>query len=137
MPAADIVKALDNDITDCRMLFDDNPLPLLMVKVSKTEQKRGFYFRDLLLGAEALSSGIIFFYDAEIDLDDLSLLAWKAFNNVDPQRDIIIKGNIALVDATKKTELDGHFRPWPDDLVNTPEIIERVNARWQEYGIPL
>jgi len=137
MLPVNIVKALDSDIADCRVLFDDTPLPLLMVKVRKTEQKRGIYFRDLLLDAEALSFGIIFFYDAEIDLEDLSLLAWKAFNNVDPQRDITIRKNVALVDATKKTELDGHFRPWPDDLVNTHEIVERVNARWQEYGIPL
>jgi 4-hydroxy-3-polyprenylbenzoate decarboxylase len=131
------VKVLDEDITDCRLLFPDTPIPLLIVKIIKTSQKRGTYFRELLLDAAATYSGIIIFYDADIDLDDPSLLAWKAFNNVDPQRDITLKENFALVDATKKTVLDGHFRPWPDDLVNTAEIKQRVNARWQEYGIPL
>lgn len=131
------IKALDEDIADCRLLFGDLPLPLLIVKISKTKQKRSAYFRDLFLGTETLLPGIIIFYDADIDLEDYSLLAWKAFNNVDPQRDVSIRNNFALVDATNKTDLDGHLRPWPDDLVNTDAIKRRVDARWQEYGIPL
>lgn len=132
----EIVKALDEDIADCRLLFGDNPLPLIIVTIIKTKHKRSAYFRDLILDMAAFIPGVVIFYDGEVDVDDYASLAWRTFNNVDPQRDIIINDHYAFVDATKKTNMDGHLRPWPDELSNTAEIIRLVDARWQEYGIP-
>jgi 4-hydroxy-3-polyprenylbenzoate decarboxylase len=45
------------------------------------------------------------------------LLLWKVFNNVDPQRDIIIKNGRTLINACKKGIADGHLREWPEDLI--------------------
>ena len=33
--------------------------------------------------------------------------------------------------------MDGHTRPWPDDVVMSPEIKALVDRRWREYGIEL
>ncbi|HUX13439.1 MAG TPA: menaquinone biosynthesis decarboxylase [Spirochaetia bacterium] len=88
--------------------------------------------------------------DQNVDPQDLSTVAWKVFNNIDPARDLeIVTGPLdALdhasplphfghklgVDATKKLPAEGHAREWPDDIVMNREIRERVDARWNEYG---
>jgi 4-hydroxy-3-polyprenylbenzoate decarboxylase len=40
-----------------------------------------------------------------------------------------------LIDATQKGQEDGHHRPWPEDIVMSPEIVERVQQRAGELGI--
>jgi 3-polyprenyl-4-hydroxybenzoate decarboxylase len=29
---------------------------------------------------------------------------------------------------------EGHPRPWPERILMTPEVREKVNRRWAEYG---
>ncbi len=88
--------------------------------------------------------------DQNVDPQDLSTVAWKVFNNIDPVRDLeIVTGPLdALdhasplphfghklgVDATKKLPAEGHPREWPEDIEMNREIRERVDARWNEYG---
>ncbi len=74
-------------------------------------------------------------YDAQIDLRDASLILWKIFNNVDPKRDIIRSEGRVVIDATKKGPEDGHHRPWPDDIVMDPAVVERVKRRASELGV--
>ena len=78
---------------------------------------------------------IVILYDDSIDLRDPSLTLWKVFNNVDTKRDLIRKGNRMVIDATKKGPEDEHHRPWPDDIVMDPAIVERVELRANELGI--
>lgn len=80
--------------------------------------------------------------DGWIDPDQLSTVAWKIFNNIDPRRDIIIRtrsdGSLSVgIDATKKGAQDGHMRPWPDDIAMSPEVVRMVDERWPLYGIHL
>jgi 4-hydroxy-3-polyprenylbenzoate decarboxylase len=77
--------------------------------------------------------------DPWIDTSDLSTVAWKVFNNIDPKRDLCIctraDGKLFIgVDATKKGPADGLQRPWPDDIVMSDAIIAKVNERWHSYG---
>jgi 4-hydroxy-3-polyprenylbenzoate decarboxylase len=78
---------------------------------------------------------ILVLHDAPLDLTDASLVLWKVFNNVDPKRDIIRRGNRAVMDATKKGPEDGHLRAWPDDIVMDPAIVGKVQLRSEELGI--
>ena len=89
--------------------------------------------------------------DEDIDPHDLSLVAWKVFNNIDAGRDLVVTegpldaldhasprplyGHKLGIDATKKTPLDGHTRAWPDDIVMDDATRERVTRRWKEYGL--
>ncbi len=89
----------------------------------------------LLNHPQLVPFSIVVLYDDGIDLSDGSLVLWKVFNNVDPKRDIIrIQGRM-LIDATKKGPEDDHQRPWPDDIVMSPDIVERVRRRAPELGI--
>lgn len=89
--------------------------------------------------------------DEEVDVQDMSTVMWKVFNNIDGKRDITISegpldaldhasntphfGSRVGVDATRKWPSEGHTREWPEDIEMSSEIKELVKKRWKEYGI--
>jgi 4-hydroxy-3-polyprenylbenzoate decarboxylase len=95
---------------------------------------------------EALATGdaanglkLIIAVDATVDVDDLAHVAFRTFGNTDPYRDAVrpSEPERALgIDATTKDAGDGYLRDWPADIVMTEEIKQRVDERWDEYGIP-
>ncbi|MER3544093.1 MAG: menaquinone biosynthesis decarboxylase [Chloroflexota bacterium] len=102
------------------------------------------------LGLMMLAKAIIV-VDADVNVHNLSEVAWRVTNNIDAGRDcIIVEGPVdALdhaaprpnygakigIDATRKGPLDGFQREWPPDIVMSPEIKALVDQRWNEYGI--
>jgi len=93
----------------------------------------------------------VFIFDEEVNVQNTSEAAWKAFNNVDPARDIIISegpldvldhsaarpiyGAKMGIDATKKWPEEGYQREWPDEIHMSEEIKRLVDKRWKEYGL--
>lgn len=80
--------------------------------------------------------------DEDVDSTDTSKVAWKVFNNIDAMRDLVVRevpseqfGHRLGIDATKKLAMDGHQRVWPDDIVMSDDVKEKVTRRWSEYGI--
>jgi 4-hydroxy-3-polyprenylbenzoate decarboxylase len=89
--------------------------------------------------------------DEDVDVQNLSEVAWRVTNNVDAKRDLVIVegpvdaldhaaprpylGGKLGIDATRKTEADGYTREWPPDIVMSPEIKALVDRRWKEYGL--
>ncbi len=85
--------------------------------------------------------------DSNVDVNNLSDVAWRALGNTDWRRDVQISGGIDHyappdaargqigIDATSKTAVDGHPRGWPEEIFMSPEIVERVTRRWKEYGL--
>ncbi|MBW2645799.1 MAG: UbiD family decarboxylase, partial [Deltaproteobacteria bacterium] len=59
---------------------------------------------------------IIILFDKDIQLSDSSLVLWKLFNNVDPERDFYRKNSRLIIDACRKGSMDGHTREWPEDI---------------------
>lgn len=109
---------------------------LLLLSLLKDGRINGPLVADALLHHPALKAfSILLLYDASLNLTDASLMLWKVFNNVDPKRDLIKRGNRVVIDATKKGPEDGHLRPWPDDIVMDPAMVERVAHRARELGI--
>jgi 4-hydroxy-3-polyprenylbenzoate decarboxylase len=121
-----MIKKSESGFIAVRRIFPECTHPLILIAVEKKNGKNSKYFIQRL-PEEALAQGICVLYDAHIDLADDSLVLWKAFNNVDPARDIRITATGVIIDATKKTPADGHMRPWPDEIEMTAEIKERVN----------
>lgn len=96
------------------------------------------------------STKFIAIFDKDINLRDPSTVVWKLLNNVDPKRDLLMSegpldaldhsapypnfGGKMGIDATRKTREEGMGRDWPDEIVMSREIKEKVAKRWKEYG---
>jgi 4-hydroxy-3-polyprenylbenzoate decarboxylase len=94
---------------------------------------------------------LIVVVDGDVDPKDLSKVAWKAFNNIDAGRDLVLSegpldaldhssprpryGTRLGVDATRKLPGEGHDRPWPESLAMDESVKRLVDGRWQEYGL--
>jgi 4-hydroxy-3-polyprenylbenzoate decarboxylase len=94
---------------------------------------------------------LIVIVDHDVNVQDLSEAAWRAFSNIDPERDVFftrgpldvldhaspvpVYGGKAGVDATRKLAAEGHGRPWPDDIAMDPATRQLVTRRWKDYGL--
>jgi 4-hydroxy-3-polyprenylbenzoate decarboxylase len=100
---------------------------------------------------QAMFSKCIVVVDEEVNVQDVSEVAWKALNNIDPERDIqFVMGPIDSldhasrlpnygskmgVDATRKWPGEGFTRPWPKVIRMSNEVQERVDALWKRAGL--
>jgi 4-hydroxy-3-polyprenylbenzoate decarboxylase len=100
---------------------------------------------------QAMFSKVIVVVDEDVDVQNTSEVAWKALNNIDPERDIQFMlgpvdsldhaarlpnfGSKMGIDATRKWATEGFERPWPDEIEMTDEVKERVTRRWKEFGL--
>jgi 4-hydroxy-3-polyprenylbenzoate decarboxylase len=100
---------------------------------------------------QAMFSKVIVVVDEDVDVQNFSEVAWKALNNIDPERDIqFVMGPVDSldhssrlanygskmgVDATKKWPEEGFTRPWPDVITMPKEVQERVDALWKKAGL--
>ena len=89
--------------------------------------------------------------DEDVDVQNYSEVAWKALNNIDPQRDIeFVMGPVDSldhasrlpdygskmgVDATKKLPTEGFTRRWPDVITMPDDVKERVAQMWKRAGL--
>jgi 4-hydroxy-3-polyprenylbenzoate decarboxylase len=100
---------------------------------------------------QAMFSKCILVVDEDVDVQNLSEVAWKALNNIDPERDIeFVHGPVDSldhasrlpnygskmgIDATKKLPSEGFHRPWPDVIRMKPEVRARVDELWRKAGL--
>jgi 4-hydroxy-3-polyprenylbenzoate decarboxylase len=90
---------------------------VMLFGVEKGPGRGGRYFAHGLLALQEFNDyNIIVLFDKEIQLSDNSLVLWKLFNNVDPERDFYRQNNRLIIDACRKGVMDGHTREWPDDI---------------------
>ncbi len=82
-------------------------------------------------------------FDEDVDVQDVSQAAWRAFANVDVRRDLVVAdgpvdvldhaaahfayGGKIGVDATRKWAEEGG-REWPEVCVHPPEVVDRMDA---------
>lgn len=90
---------------------------ILAISIQRSGETGAQEIASLLLDQADLEPFNVFIlFDPEIDLSDGSLMLWKLFNNVDPGRDMIFRGDRVVINAGIKGPLDGHEREWPDEL---------------------
>jgi 4-hydroxy-3-polyprenylbenzoate decarboxylase len=86
-------------------------------------------------------------FDDDVDVQDTSQAAWRAFANVDAKRDLVVVdgpvdvldhaaqhfalGGKIGVDATKKWTEEGG-REWPEPCVHPPELLARMDALYEQ-----
>ncbi|MDQ6767684.1 MAG: menaquinone biosynthesis decarboxylase [Candidatus Eremiobacteraeota bacterium] len=103
------------------------------------------------LGHMMMLTRNILVVDADIDVQDLSEVAWTALNNVDAGRDLVLApgpvdaldhaaplpalGTKLGIDATRKSAEEGYQREWPGPIVMSDDVKQAVRRRWQEFGL--
>lgn len=111
-----------------------------MVAVEKRNERHprqvmeALWSRGWLTGAR-----LLVLVDADLGVEDLSLVAWRALNVVDWRRDVVLGaagddvplGRLGL-DATRKAGADG--KP-PEEISRDPAVMRMVDERWREYGL--
>ena len=101
---------------------------------------------------QAMFSKCIVVVDEDVDVQNVSETAWRALNNIDPQRDIdFVMGPVDSldhasrlpnygskmgIDATRKWESEGFRRPWPDEIVMDSVTKRHIDSIWQTLGLP-
>lgn len=146
-----LIRMFQSEVVDINMPAEGVFHNLVIVSIKKRYpgQARKVMYALWGLGLMMLSKAFLI-VDADVNVHDLSEVAWRVTNNVDWRRDaVIVDGPVdALdhasprpnyggkigVDATRKGPEDGHDRPWPNDIVMSEEIRKLVNERWEEYG---
>jgi 4-hydroxy-3-polyprenylbenzoate decarboxylase len=100
---------------------------------------------------QAMFSKCIVVLDEDVNVQNVSEVAWKALNNIDPERDIqFVMGPIDSldhssrlpnygskmgIDATRKWKEEGFVRPWPDVIRMSDEVKQRVDQLWKKAGL--
>jgi 4-hydroxy-3-polyprenylbenzoate decarboxylase len=104
---------------------------------------------------QAMFTKCIVVVDEDVDVQDLGDVVLKAFNNIDPERDIQFTlgpvdsldhasrlpnyGSKMGIDATRKWTSEGFTRPWPDEIVMDAKTKALVDSKWKalakELGI--
>ncbi len=100
---------------------------------------------------QAMFTKCIVVVDEDVDVQNYREVAWRALNNIDPQRDIeFVMGPVDSldhasrlpnygskmgVDATRKWPGEGLARPWPEVIRMSPEVKARVDELWKDAGL--
>ncbi len=110
------------------------------VSLQKTRAHQGLELGTFLASTpEASGIRLIAIVDDETDVFDAEDAFWTLLNNIDPERDSSIvlgaTGNVLVLDGSRKIAEEGFTRIWPPKIVMNPEIVERVDNRWDEYNI--
>jgi len=100
---------------------------------------------------QAMFTKCIVVVDHDVNVQDLREVAWKALNNIDPERDIQFVlgpvdqldhssrlpnyGSKMGIDATRKWPGEGFTRPWPDVIQMDEDVKKRVEGICKQLGI--
>jgi 4-hydroxy-3-polyprenylbenzoate decarboxylase len=147
-----IMKLMLPEIVDVNMPAEGVFHNLVIVSIKKRYPGQARKVMTALwgMGLMMLAKSIVVVSE-HVNVHDLSEVAWRATGNIDPKRDLMILegpmddldhaalrhryGGKLGIDATEKGPLDDVAQPWPDEIVMTDEIRERVSRRWQDYGL--
>jgi 4-hydroxy-3-polyprenylbenzoate decarboxylase len=125
---------------------------LILVSIRKTYPGHARKVMHAIWGlGQAMFSKCIVVVDEDVDVQNVSEVAWKALNNIDPQRDIEFclgpvdsldhasrlpnYGSKMGVDATTKFPSEGFTRRWPNAIKMSPDVVSRVDALWKKSGL--
>ena len=134
------------------MLFRSIFHNLMLVAIRKSYPGHARKVMSAIWGlGQAMFSKCIVVVDEGVNVQDVREVAWKALNNIDPERDIqFVLGPIDSldhssrlpnygskmgIDATRKWASEGFSRPWPDEILMDERTKALVDKKWKELGI--
>lgn len=96
-------------------------------------------------------SKFVLVLDHDVDIHNLSEVAWRVFANTDPVRDTVFTqgpldildhasplpglGGKMGIDATVKWKGEGFDRDWPNELIMSNDVKKLVESKWKDLGL--
>ncbi|MBI3313953.1 MAG: menaquinone biosynthesis decarboxylase [Candidatus Omnitrophica bacterium] len=146
-----LIKKQLPEIVDMNLPWEGCFHNCMIVSIRKSYPEQAKKVMSAIWGfGQMMFSKCIIVLDHDNNIQDLKEVAWRVFNNVDPKRDIVFAegpvdeldhsasqdffGSKMGIDGTRKSEAEGMKRPWPEDMLMTDVIKQKVTERWKEYG---
>ena len=147
-----LIKVTMPDLVDLHFPPEGTFHNCVIVSIKKRYPGHAKKLMNAIWGAGLMSlTRCIIVVDHDVDVHDMSAVAFQAFSNVDVGRDMLVTdgpvdaldhaapyfalGSKVGFDATRKLPGEGVVRPWPEEARMSDEIVARVTQRWSELGI--
>ncbi|MDO8885910.1 menaquinone biosynthesis decarboxylase [Candidatus Oleimmundimicrobium sp.] len=147
-----LIQLMYPEIIEINLPFEGVFHNCVIVSINKSYPLHANKIMNAIWGmGQMMFSKMIVVVDKNVNVHDCSEVAWKIFNNVDPERDIAFTrgpldvldhssnsscyGSKIGIDATKKWKEEGYPREWPDDIKMDDETKRLVDDRWLNYSI--
>jgi 4-hydroxy-3-polyprenylbenzoate decarboxylase len=133
-PEAGIVERVKEnfpEVRSSRLINLSARRPILLVALDKQQPGQGTGFIRTFFENDAFQSiGILLVLEAHVNLDNTSQVLWKLFNNLDPKRDVYVFDHRVGIDVTRKMAEEGYQQTWPEEIVMSDDIVQRVDQKW-------
>ena len=148
-----LIKVTMPDLVDLHFPPEGTFHNCVIVSVKKRYPGHAKKLMNAIWGAGLMSlTRCIIVVDHDVNVHDMSAVAFHAFSNVDVGRDMLVTegpvdaldhaapyfalGSKVGFDATRKLPGEGIVRPWPEEARMSVDVRDRVSERWRELGIP-
>lgn len=125
---------------------------LVFVSIDKSYPGHAYKVMNGLWGAgQMMLAKVIVIVDKDVNVQDSQEAWWVALNNIDPERDVRFTpgpvdvldhassaftfGTKMGIDGTKKWPEEGFDREWPEKIVMSEEVREKVDGMWGVLGL--
>jgi len=112
-------------------------IPVLFVSILKKENEQFDETGKNLLNRIFIPGiKILIIVDYGLDINEVSMLVWVTFGNIEPERDIRLinpetETPCLIVDATRKSKLNQFERDWPNVIVSDDTTIRNIDEKWK------
>jgi 4-hydroxy-3-polyprenylbenzoate decarboxylase len=147
-----LLKQLCPEIIDINMPIEGVFHNCVIVSIEKRFPGQARKVMNFIWGiGQMMYAKLIVVVDAEVNVQDLREVSWRAFNNIDARRDLVLNdgpldaldhssplpryGTRLGIDATRKGPDEGQARAFPDPIEMDAAVSALVNRRWNEYDL--
>ena len=132
-PSPEKIMTVFEEVQACKVLQLQARRSVLLVALNKTAPHQGKQFIQSFLDHSAFSAiEIVIVLEGHVDIENISTVMWKFFNNLDPKRDFYFEAGRLGIDVTQKFPEEGYQQNWPDEIEMTSEIKTQVDKRWSD-----
>ncbi|NDQ58859.1 MAG: menaquinone biosynthesis decarboxylase [Acidipila sp.] len=148
-----VMKMQYPEITDISMPAEGIFHNLMIVAIRKSYPGHARKIMNAIWSlGQAMFTKVVVIVDHDVNVQDYREVVWKTLCAIDPERDVQFSlgpmdtldhasriqdfGSKMGIDATRKWPSEGFNRPWPDEIVMSAEVKQRVDALWSRLGLP-
>jgi len=124
----------------------------VLVSIKKKYPGHGRKIINAIWGlGQLMFTKVVIVVDHYVNVQDVSEVAWRVFNNLEPSRGVVIQegpvdilvhsspevgyGSKIGIDATIPWPQEGQNRPWPEEIKMNEITKALVDQRWSSYGL--